>query len=201
MACTKRKAPDATAMVATPPSRKRRRPTRSSTAALRRRAARPAPPLVPITSPIVRSEPPSARTCSGRRKKEANVRKKKKFAAVTRTKRGVSSRASAAGAPACARGASIGDATPCRARRHIIHAAHGDRTTTRAAAPAQAPPRAAEAATPRPGARAPPPAREDGVGRPKAGLTLPAGRLGSTRVAYGSPRSGFGLRDRPRRLR
>ena len=97
-------------MVAVPPSRKRRRPTRSSSTATTRTATRPETPLVPITSPIVRSEPPSSRTWSGRRKNEAKVRKKQKFAAVTRRKRGVSSRSSAAGAPASAWGARIDDA-------------------------------------------------------------------------------------------
>ena len=121
IACTNRKAAEAAPMVAMPASRKSRQPTRSRTAAMTRTAASPATPLVPITSPMVRSEPPSARMCSGSRKNEAKFRKKKKLAAVTRTKRGVSRRSSAAGAPASAREASIDDAAPCRDRRHIIH--------------------------------------------------------------------------------
>jgi hypothetical protein len=39
-----------------------------------------------MTNPTVCSEPPSARMCSGSRKNEANVMKKKKFATATRRK-------------------------------------------------------------------------------------------------------------------
>jgi len=89
MRSTRRKAPAAADMVAIPPSRKMRRPKRSRSAPTASTLTRPARPLVPITSPIVRSVPPSARTCSGRRKNEAKVRKKQKFAAVTRAKQAV----------------------------------------------------------------------------------------------------------------
>ncbi len=89
MRSTKRKAPAAADMVAIPPSRKVRRPKRSRSAPTASTLTRPARPLVPITTPIVRSVPPSARTCSGRRKNEAKVRKKQKFAAVTRAKQAV----------------------------------------------------------------------------------------------------------------
>src|SRR5262245_25407640 len=41
-----------------------------------------------MTNPTVRSEPPSARTWSGSRKKDAKVRKKQNFAIVTRTNAG-----------------------------------------------------------------------------------------------------------------
>src|SRR5258708_4284518 len=51
----------------------------------------PATPFVPITKPTVRSEPPSSRTCSGSRKNDAKVRKKQKFASVTRTNAGAHS--------------------------------------------------------------------------------------------------------------
>src|SRR5204862_7621252 len=81
-----REAPPPADLVALPPSRKMRRPKRSRSAPTASTLTRPARPLVPITSPIVRSVPPSARTCSGRRKNEAAVRQKQKFAAVTRAR-------------------------------------------------------------------------------------------------------------------
>jgi hypothetical protein len=89
MRSTRRKAPAAADMVAIPPSRKMRRPKRSRSAPTASTLTRPARPLVPITTPIVRSVPPSARTCNGRRKNDAKVRKKQKFAAVTRAKQAV----------------------------------------------------------------------------------------------------------------
>src|SRR5438876_1196543 len=89
MRSTRRKAPAAADMVASPASRKMRRPKRSRSAPTASTLTRPARPLVPITRPIVRSVPPSARTCSGKRKNDAKVRKKQKFAPVTRAKQAV----------------------------------------------------------------------------------------------------------------
>src|SRR5438876_996256 len=86
---TRRKAPAAADMVASPASRKMRRPKRSRSAPTASTLTRPARPLVPIARPIVRSVPPSARTCSGKRKNDAKVRKKQKFAPVTRAKQAV----------------------------------------------------------------------------------------------------------------
>jgi hypothetical protein len=48
-------------------------------------------PFVPMTNPTVRSEPPSARTWRGSRKNDANVRKKQKFATITRRNAGETS--------------------------------------------------------------------------------------------------------------
>src|SRR5436190_7746729 len=80
-------------MIARPRRRNSRRPQRSSTGPSAKTLTNPAIPFMPITNPTVRSEPPSARTCSGSRKNDANVMKKQKFATVTRRNAGDSSEA------------------------------------------------------------------------------------------------------------
>src|SRR5262249_17678494 len=89
---TRRNATDTTPIAKNPPSRNTRRPNRSSNAPTTNTLASPERPPVPMMKPTSRSEPPRARMCSGSRKNDANARKKKKLATVTRTNAGDSIR-------------------------------------------------------------------------------------------------------------
>src|SRR5882762_7996734 len=91
----------------------------------------------------------------------------------------------------------------CRAERRIIQGAHGDGTTTRAPAPAQAAAGAVETAPARPGEGAPAPAREglSGYAAEAPAMVLPdhAGQHDAELVA--TARLGDERQGAPRRCR
>src|SRR5262245_58267286 len=161
---TRRYAAEASAMTPRPPRRKTRRPKRSSSWPMTSTEARPERPVTPITRPMVRSLPPSARKWSGRRKNEAKVRKKQKFATVTRAKAAARRASSDAAGSGLGRGsAAMPGAAACRAEGGIIHARHGHGTTARDPTPTQAAPRAVEGAAARAGEGAQAAAAAEGV--------------------------------------